>query len=76
MAFPQGEHGYPSIDRDMQPAFCVLGGSAGRIGVTRLIDIAPSAAAWIGIDPPAEATGRSLLPPKAPHGARGRHRKD
>lgn len=65
MAFPQGEHGYPSIDRDMQPALCVLGGpSKGRIGTARLIDIAPSAAAWIGIEPPAEATGRSLIPIK------------
>ena len=66
MAFPQGEHGYPSTDHDMQPATCMIGGSKGRIGPVRLIDIAPSAAAWIGIDPPAQATGRSLLGKEAP----------
>jgi predicted AlkP superfamily phosphohydrolase/phosphomutase len=63
LAFPQGEHGFPSIDRDMHPALCILGGGkARRIGEVRSIDIAPSVAAWLGIAPPGDARGKSLLP--------------
>jgi hypothetical protein len=63
LAFPHGEHGFPSVDRDMHPALCVIGSvSRRRIGTVRLIDIAPSAAAWIGIKPPAGATGRIAIP--------------
>jgi len=63
LAFPQGEHGYPSIDRDMHPALCILGGAKPkRIGEVRSIDIAPSIAAWLGISPPAESRGASVLP--------------
>jgi hypothetical protein len=63
LEFPQGKHGFPSIDHDMHPALCILGDNKPkRIGEVRSIDIAPSVAAWLGIAPPANARGRSLLP--------------
>jgi hypothetical protein len=63
LAFPQGEHGYPSIDRDMHPALCILGDERSlRIGQVRSIDIAPSVSEWLGIAPPGDARGRSVLP--------------
>ena len=63
LPFPQGEHGYPSIDRDMHPALCILGESkTRRIGQVRSIDIAPSVAEWLGIAPPGDARGKSVLP--------------
>ena len=71
MAFPMGEHGFPSTDRDMQPAFCMIGPAttARRFGMIRTIDIAPTVAEWLGIAPPADARGRSVLSetkPRAP----------
>lgn len=64
MEFPMGEHGFPSVDRDMHPLGCMLGaGAAGkRIGVIRSIDFAPSVAGWLGIAPPADARGRVVWP--------------
>ena len=63
MPAPHGEHGFPSIDRDMQPALCALGGdeSPHRFGVVRSIDLAPTVSAWLGISPPADSRGVSLL---------------
>jgi len=63
MSFPMGEHGFPSTDRDMQPAFCMVGASAvpRRFGMVRTIDIAPTITDWLGIAPPADARGRSVL---------------
>jgi hypothetical protein len=63
MSAPRGEHGFPSVERDMWPALCVLGtgASAKRIGPVRLIDVAPTVAEWLGISPPADSKGRSLL---------------
>jgi predicted AlkP superfamily phosphohydrolase/phosphomutase len=62
LPFPQGEHGFPSIDHDMHPALCILGGGkARRIGEVRSIDIAPSVASWLGIAPPSDARGKSVL---------------
>jgi hypothetical protein len=62
MAFPMGEHGYPSVDHDMQPLGCMLeaGGVGKRIGMIRSIDFAPSVAEWLRIAPPAEARGRAV----------------
>jgi hypothetical protein len=59
---PMGEHGFPSVDRDMQPLGCMLqSGVAGkRIGVIRSIDFAPSVADWLRIQPPAQARGRAV----------------
>ena len=61
---PHGEHGYPSTDRDMQPALCALGGDAKphRFGMMRSIDIAPTVSDWLGINPPADSRGESRLP--------------
>ncbi len=62
LAFPQGEHGYPSIDIDMHPALCIVGaGKARRIGEVRSIDIAPTISAWLGISPPGDARGKVLI---------------
>ena len=62
LAFPMGEHGFPSVDHDMQPLGCMLeaGGAGKRIGVIRSIDFAPSVADWLRIKPPAEARGRPV----------------
>ena len=62
MNFPMGEHGYPSIDRDMHSALCVVGAGIrmSRIGVVRSIDIAPSIAEWLRMGAPANARGRPL----------------
>lgn len=63
LAYPQGEHGFPSTDRDMHPALCIIGGTgARRLGVVRSIDIAPSVTEWLGIGPPGDARGKSILP--------------
>lgn len=63
LAYPQGEHGFPSIDRDMHPALCIIGGTgARRLGEVRSIDIAPSVTEWLGIAPPGDARGKSVLP--------------
>jgi hypothetical protein len=63
MALPRGEHGFPSVDRDMWPALCVLGtgARAKRIGPVRAIDVAPTVAEWLGISAPADSRGRSLM---------------
>ena len=60
---PRGEHGYPSVDRDMWPMMCVLGTGAiaKRIGPVRAIDIAPTVADWLGISAPADSRGVSVL---------------
>jgi hypothetical protein len=58
-----GEHGFPSTDRDMWPALCALGDGvkAHRLGAVRAIDIAPTVSDWLGVSPPGEARGRSVL---------------
>lgn len=63
MSLPRGEHGFPSVDRDMWPMLCVLGtgASAKRIGPVRTIDVAPTVAEWLGISAPADSRGVSLL---------------
>lgn len=61
LASPHGEHGYPSIDRDMQPVLCIVSHSGPRrLANVRTIDIAPTVSAWLGIAPPAESRGHVL----------------
>jgi len=62
LAFPHGEHGFPSTDFDMHPLGCMLeaGGIGKRIGEIRSIDFAPSVAEWLRISPPADARGRAV----------------
>jgi hypothetical protein len=62
LAFPHGEHGFPSTDQDMHPLGCMLeaGGTGKRIGEIRSIDFAPSVTAWLRISPPADARGRAV----------------
>jgi hypothetical protein len=57
-------HGFPSTSPDMYTAFCAVGVGAGprRIGDVRSVTVAPTVAEWIGMDPPADAVGESVLP--------------
>ena len=59
----RGAHGFPSIEPDMRSAFCALGPGIGgrRLPTVRVIDAAPTVSAWLGIPPPADARGISLL---------------
>ncbi|HET9274684.1 MAG TPA: alkaline phosphatase family protein [Gemmatimonadales bacterium] len=61
---PDGAHGFPSIDRDMRSALCAIGPGVGgrRLPTARVIDAAPTVSDWLGIPPPMEARGVSLLP--------------
>ena len=65
MPRPSGSHGFPSVDPDMQTVLCALGpGIRGRrLAAARVIDAAPTVSEWLGIPPPADARGRSLLGP-------------
>lgn len=60
---PTGSHGFPSIEPDMRSAFCASGPGIGgrRLPTVRVIDAAPTVSAWLGIPPPADARGVSLL---------------
>lgn len=60
---PSGAHGFTSTDRDMQTAFCAWspGIPAGRHPAGRVIDVVPTAAAWLGLEPPKDARGASQL---------------
>jgi predicted AlkP superfamily phosphohydrolase/phosphomutase len=60
---PRGEHLLDPARPEMQAAFAIAGpgvvaGTA--IGPIRQIDVAPTLCALLGIDPPAQATGRVL----------------
>jgi type I phosphodiesterase/nucleotide pyrophosphatase len=56
-------HGFPSVSPDMYTVFCAEGVAfpPHRFGPARTIDIAPTAAEWLGIRPPPTAKGRSVL---------------
>jgi len=58
-----GNHGFPSIERDMHTVLCAVGPGIGgrRLPPARVIDAAPTVAAWLGIAPPMDARGVSLL---------------
>ncbi len=60
---PAGNHGFPSIDPDMRTVLCAIGPGIGgkRLPTARVIDAAPTVSAWLGITPPADARGQSLL---------------
>ena len=60
---PAGNHGFPSIDPDMRTVLCAIGPGIGgrRLPTARVIDAAPTVSAWLGITPPTDARGRSLL---------------
>ncbi|MCE2391996.1 MAG: alkaline phosphatase family protein [Proteobacteria bacterium] len=66
---PRGAHGYPAEVESMGSIFFALGrgvGAGARLGRVRAIDVAPSVAALLGIEPPLASEGRSLLPELAP----------
>lgn len=58
-----GGHGYPSVAADMQTVLCATGTGMPhrRIAPARTVDMSPTVAEWLGIRPPANAVGRSLL---------------
>ena len=62
-ASPSGDHGFPSVERDMYTVLCAYGRafSPRRIGPARTIDAAPTVAEWLGVRAPREAVGRSRL---------------
>lgn len=53
------DHGFPSISPDMYTAFCTAGPaiSARRLPPVRIIDVAPSVSAWLGIPVARHAQG-------------------
>ena len=57
------DHGFPSIAPDMHTVLCAAGDAipAHRIGPARTIDAAPTVSAWLGMPPPRDARGTSLL---------------
>jgi predicted AlkP superfamily phosphohydrolase/phosphomutase len=59
----QGEHGFPSVEHDMQPLFCAVdaGVVAHRFAAMRSVDIAPTVSDWLGVKPPANTVGTSRL---------------
>jgi len=62
-----GGHGYDPELPDMGAIFFALGRgvpSATKLGTVRAIDVAPTAAALLGIDPPAQSEGKALFTPK------------
>jgi hypothetical protein len=60
---PGGAHGFPSVRPEMRTVLCAAGAgiTPRRIGTARTIDVAPTVAEWLGMRPPAQAVGRSLL---------------
>ncbi len=59
-----GAHGYDPELPDMGAIFFALGRGvpkAQKLGAVRAIDVAPTAAALLGIDPPAQSEGRALF---------------
>jgi hypothetical protein len=60
---PGGSHGFPSVEPDMRTVLCAIGPGVGgrRLPTARVIDAAPTVAEWLGIPPPGEARGVSLL---------------
>ena len=60
---PRGVHGLDPQRREMQAGFVVAGPGVAAgvdLGPIRQIDVAPTLAALLGIDPPAQATGAVL----------------
>ncbi len=62
-AFRSGNHGFPSTAPDMATVFCAWGApfAPHRVGDVRIIDMAPTVSAWLGLAPPADATGIARL---------------
>ena len=57
-------HGYPSTAADMRTVLCAHGPAfrPRRAPPARTIDAAPTVADWLGLPPPPNARGRSVLP--------------
>lgn len=62
---PFGAHGYDPEQSEMSGILLALGRGVppgGQLGRVHAIDVAPTAAALLGIEPPAASEGRALLP--------------
>lgn len=57
----RGMHGYRPDHPDMAPIFYATGRGVAPVEASRTIDIAPTAAALLGIDPPAQSEGTALF---------------
>jgi predicted AlkP superfamily pyrophosphatase or phosphodiesterase len=67
---PRGVHGLDPERAEMQAGFVVAGpgvAAGARLGPIRQIDVAPTLAALLGLDPPAQATGVVLTKALARH---------
>lgn len=63
---PRGGHGYEPSHPSMAGVFLALGRAVRpglRLGRVRALDVAATAAALLGIDPPRQSEGNSILPP-------------
>ena len=60
---PRGDHGATLPYLEAQAAFCAFGHPVrgGELPVLRQIDVAPTVAEWLRIEPPRHAAGRSVL---------------
>lgn len=67
-----GIHGYLARHRRIESIFFAVGPGVPhmRLGVIRVVDIAPTVAALLGISPPRDAQGRALLRTRAPRAVR------
>lgn len=62
----RGAHGYDPKLPEMHAIFFALGSgvpAGAKLGEVRTIDVAPTAAALLGIDPPSSSEGRALFAP-------------
>jgi predicted AlkP superfamily phosphohydrolase/phosphomutase len=67
---PRGVHGLDPDRREMQVGFVIAGpgvAAGADLGTIRQIDVAPTLAALLGLDPPAHATGTVLTKALARH---------
>jgi len=60
-----GQHGYMSTNRRIHAIFFAAGPQVkpGPLGIIRAVDVAPTVAALLGIDPPKQVQGRNVLSP-------------
>jgi hypothetical protein len=60
---PMGAHGFPSVRDDMQTVLCMTGAAVQphRLPRGRTMDLAPTVSEWLGMQPPLDAVGHSIL---------------
>lgn len=60
-----GQHGFLGSNREIQAIFYAIGPDVppSHLGMVRHVDVAPTAAALLGIEPPKDNQGRAVLEP-------------